>query len=255
MNITWNAEGYRDHFSFVHQYGEDVLSLLDAKEGSFVVDLGCGNGALSAVLAGRGYRVLGLDASEQMLEVAKSAHPDLTFQKADATDFTLEEKADAIFSNAVLHWIDAEKQDQLIANIASNLKTGGQLVFEFGGKGCAEAVHSTLEQCFRQRDLFYPRTFYFPTIGEYAPILERHGLKVTYALLFDRPTVQETEDGLCDWINMFVTAPFEGMDKALKEEILQEAKAQLTDRLYIEGKWVIDYVRIRMKAVKVGEKE
>ena len=251
MNISWNANGYTENFSFVHQYGEDVLSLLDAEQGGYVVDLGCGNGALSRKLAERGYRVLGIDASAEMLAVARKQCPDITFVQQDATEFTLEEKADVIFSNAVFHWIDRDKQEKLIQNIAENLKPGGQLVFEFGGKGCGEAVHSTLEKCFQKRGLSYPRIFYFPSIGEYAPILEKYNLQVRYAVLFDRPTVQSTEDGLVDWINMFVKTPFEGMDAGTKSQILDETRELLQDRLYVDGKWVIDYVRIRMKAVKL----
>lgn len=251
MNIKWDAKGYTDHFSFVHQYGEDVMSLLDVPEGSFVVDLGCGNGALSKKLSEKGFRVLGVDASAEMIATAKEAHPELDFVQGDATGFTLPEQADAIFSNAVFHWIDADSQEKLIENVSGQLKTGGKLVCEFGGKGCAEAVHSGLEAIFRERGLHYPRTFYFPTIGEYTPLLEKYGLRAEYAALFDRPTVQQTEDGLVDWINMFVKKPFEGMNPALKQEILEEAREGLREKLFIDGAWIVDYVRIRIKAGKM----
>ena len=250
MNIIWNAKDYTENFSFVHRYGEDVLSLLDAPEGSLVVDLGCGNGALTEKLREKGYRVLGVDASGDMLSIAGASYPDIRFMQADATEFSLEEKADAVFSNAVFHWIDREKQDRLLRNIADQLKPGGQLVCEFGGKGCAEAVHSTLERCFRKRGFDYPRVFYFPTIGTYASLLEQHGFRVEYATLFDRPTVQKTEDGLIDWINMFVTKPFEGVDAGTKREILEETRDALRERLFVDGQWIIDYVRIRIKARK-----
>ena len=253
MNITWNAGDYTDHFSFVHRYGEDVLSLLDAAPGSFVVDLGCGNGALTQKLAARGYRVLGVDASPDMLEKARSLHPDLRFEQGDATHLSLNTPADAIFSNAVIHWIDANKQPQLAAGIAGALVPGGQLVCEFGGYGCAEHVHASLERAFARRGLVYPRTFYFPTIGQYAPILESAGLRVTHALLFDRPTPQEGENGLRDWIAMFVKTPFEGMADALREAIVAEAEAELADVLrQRDGTWIIDYVRIRLRAVKAA---
>lgn len=251
MNIKWNAKDYTDHFSFVHQYGEDVMGLLDIPQESFVVDLGCGNGALSRKLNDRGFRVLGVDASAEMIMTAKAAHPDLNFIQGDATGFILSEKADAIFSNAVFHWIDADRQEALIENVSEQLKTGGLLVCEFGGKGCAEAVHSGLEAIFQEHQLHYPRTFYFPTIGEYAPLLERYGLRVEYAVLFDRPTVQQTEDGLIDWINMFVKKPFEGMEPTLKQEILDEARERLRGKLFLDGAWVVDYVRIRIKARKL----
>ncbi len=252
MNITWDADGYKERFSFVPRYGEDVMNLLTVKEGSRVIDLGCGNGVLSKTLSEKGYAVTGVDASESMIALARKTYPQLRFLVSDAMEFQLEEKADAIFSNAVFHWIDGKNQDRLVGNVAAQLKPGGELVCEFGGYGCAEAVHSTLEKCFEERGLQYPRTFYFPTIGEYAPILERHGLRVEYALLFDRPTVQQSEDGLTDWINMFVKAPFEGMEPDLKESILQEANVKLESVLHRNGKWIIDYVRIRFRARKTA---
>lgn len=251
MNIKWNAQNYKENFSFVPQYGEDVMNLLTVPKGSRVVDLGCGNGTLTKKLAGKGYLVTGIDASGDMVSLAKAEYPELTFLQGDALSFQLPEPADAIFSNAVFHWIDAGKQEAMIANIAGQLRAGGELVCEFGGQGCAEAVHSTLEQCFRKRGLVYPRTFYFPTIGQYAPLLERHGLRVETALLFDRPTPQRPGQSVTDWINMFVTKPFEGMDGAAKAEILSEAERTLQDQLFIGGTWYIDYVRIRIRARKI----
>ena len=223
MNIDWNAKGYQKDFAFVPKYGEAVLDLIDAAPGALAVDLGCGNGGLTGKLIERGYRVVGVDASAPMLALAKERYPDTTFLQADACTFQLPEQADVIFSNAVLHWIDAAKQNELIANIASQLKPGGQLVCEFGGKGCAETVHAALEKIFAAHGLTYRRTFYFPTVGEYAPMLERHGLQVRAALLFDRPTPQQTEDGLADWIRMFDKAPFAGVSEELQETIIREA--------------------------------
>lgn len=251
MNIQWDTKGYTDNFSFVHKYGEDVLELIDAKAGSFVVDLGCGNGALTEKLAERGFRTLGVDASADMVRTAKSLHPELDFKAADALELELSEKADVIFSNAVFHWIDGDKQERLIENISNQLKKGGQLVCEFGGKGCAEAVHSTLEKNFAKRGLVYPRTFYFPSIGEYAPMLEKFGLRVEYAILFDRPTEQQTENGLEDWIRMFVKTPFENMDTEIRDTIIHETVEMLRPTLYHHGKWFVDYVRIRIRARRV----
>lgn len=251
-NIDWNASNYKDKFSFVPAYGEALLELLAKPEGSRVVDLGCGNGMLTGKLAERGYRVLGVDDSEDMLAKARADYPELEFCRGNALDFTLEEKADVIFSNAVFHWIDGSRQQEMLCNIYDQLKEGGELVCEFGGAGCAEQVHSALEQGFRERGLDYPRVFYFPTIGQYAPLLEKAGFRIEYASLFDRPTVQAGDDGLADWIRMFVKKPFEGMDEKLQEEIIREAVNRLENRLYQDGKWIVDYVRIRFRAVKAA---
>lgn len=251
MNIKWNSQNYKDSFSFVPQYGEDVMGLITKAPGCTAIDLGCGNGTLTKKLADKGYLVSGIDASEDMLALAHAEYPELTFTYGDAVTFLLSEPVDLIFSNAVFHWVDGEKQDQMIENISHQLKPGGELVCEFGGFGCGEAVHSTLEKCFQKRGLTYPRTFYFPTVGEYAPILEKHSLRVEVALLFDRPTPQKGTDGLIDWINMFVKVPFEGMSTELKAEILEETRDILKSTLCHDDVWYIDYVRIRLRARKV----
>lgn len=162
--------------------------------------------------------------------------------------FQLSQKADAIFSNAVFHWIDERDQRNLLANLAAQLKPGGILVCEFGGKGCAEAVHSALENSFARWGLTYPRTFFFPTIGEYAPLLEEQGFRVDFALLFDRPTVQQSPQGLENWIRTFVKEPFSQIPASLKDEIIYETVDSLEDRLCQNGRWFVDYVRLRIKA-------
>ena len=70
MKKEWDEENYTEKFQFVYQYGESLLSLVTARSGSFVVDLGCGNGALTQKLAEK-YEVLGIDASPDMLAKAK----------------------------------------------------------------------------------------------------------------------------------------------------------------------------------------
>ncbi len=249
MNIKWNPSEYKKGFSFVHEYGEDVLKLFSLPKGSFVCDLGCGRGELTSKLRAEGYEAVGLDASEDMIKAARAAFPDIEFISGNGLDFTLPEKADGIFSNAVFHWIDGNLQDRLLENISSNLRTGGELVCEFGGRGCAEKVHSALRKIFEEKGLSYAYEFYFPTIGEYAPLLEKNGLRVVYASLFDRPTPQK--QGLRGWIEMFDKKPFEGIDTETKEVIIKEAEEILKPELFSEGVWIVDYVRIRLKAVKI----
>lgn len=250
MNIYWDAEKYKQNFGFVHQYGNAVLELLDITPSMSVLDLGCGNGALTAKLQELGTVPLGMDASVQQLEQARILYPQLTFIRGDATDFALETPVDAVFSNAVFHWIDREKQPQMLACIANALKPGGQLVFEMGGHGNNALVHGALEAAFSKRGLAYKMPFYFPSVGEYTPMLEDAGLLVSHGLLFDRPTPLKGEDGLVNWMEMFLKKTFEGMQPELAKELRKEAAESLRPALYRDGTWYCDYVRLRCRAVK-----
>lgn len=119
------------------------MGLLTVAPGSAVVDLGCANGTLTKKLAERGHRVSSVDTSTEMIARARTEYPEISFAQADAREFALLRSADAVF-----HWIDAADQDAMLRNIAAQLRPGGELVCEFGGYGCAEAVHSALETCF-----------------------------------------------------------------------------------------------------------
>lgn len=250
MNIKWDAQTYTDNFSFVHEYGTDVIKLIERDRTLSVLDLGCGNGALTKTLSDLGMNVIGMDASEQLLKVARENYPNLTFIQGDATEFELPEKVDAVFSNAVFHWIPKEKQMQMLEHIYRVLNQGGQLVFEFGGNGNNAQIHNALEQEFCARGKIYHMPFYFPTIGEYAAVLEQVGFKVTYTVLFDRITKLNGKDGLADWIKMFIKTPFEGIKREEQEAIIKQAVLRLKKKLYQDGVWYADYVRIRGKAIK-----
>ena len=252
MNIKWDADKYTADFSFVHQYGESVLELIDAGEGSSVLDLGCGNGALTKALREKGYRARGLDASKELLEIARGKYLDIEFVQGDATDFTLDKPVDAVFSNAVFHWIGRERQRDMLQCVYDALKKDGQFIFEFGGYGCGERIHSAAAAVFSEYGYRYEMPFYFPTIGEYAALLEDTGFRVKYAVLFNRPTELKGQDGLKDWIKMFLKTPFSAVETEQKREALIDKTVEaLRNDLYTGGKWYADYVRLRMKAVRL----
>ena len=252
MNIKWDANKYTEDFSFVHQYGNSVIELIDADKGSSVLDLGCGNGALTKTLQDKGYFVTGMDASKELLDIAKEKYPGIDFMQGDATDFTLPKLVDVVFSNAVFHWINKDKQQNMLKCVYNVLNKNGQFVFEFGGYGNNQKIHSALARIFSEYGYCYEMPFYFPTIGEYASMLESAGFGVQYAILFDRQTELKGENGLKDWINMFVKTPFSIVKmEQEKAEIVDKAVEVLRNDLLMSGKWYADYVRIRMKAVRL----
>lgn len=252
MNMAWDAEKYTNDFAFVHHYGHSVMELIDAGKGSSVLDLGCGNGALTKALHDKGYSAKGLDASRELLDIARNTYPFLEFIQADAIDFTMAEPVDVVFSNAVFHWIHKDRQKDMLKCVYNALRQNGQFVFEFGGYGNNQFIHQALAEIFSKYDYCYEMPFYFPTIGEYTSLLENMGFLVKYAVLFDRLTELKGENGLREWISMFVKTPFSIVkSQHEKEIILNEADKMLRNNLYIHGKWYADYVRLRIKAIRV----
>lgn len=252
MNIQWDAEKYGSDFSFVQQYGGGAAELVDPVPGGTLLDLGCGNGALTALLRDRGFRVMGLEASPEQLALARRSWPDIPFFQGDAADFSLPEPVDAVFSNAVFHWIDAARQPDLLACVHRALKPGGQFVFEFGGAGNNRLIHGALAETFARRGLPYRNPFYFPTVGEYAGRLEAAGFQVRYAVLFDRPTRLTGERGLEEWMDMFLKTPLSAFEtEAERRAVLRETAEALREELFREGAWYADYVRLRMKAIRL----
>ena len=249
-NIKWDADGYADHFSFVAEYGSSLMGMIDVREGMTCLDLGCGNGSLTARLRDAGLEVTGMDDSPDQIERARRDHPDIEFVRGDACDFTLERPVDVVFSNAALHWIDGDRQPDMLACIYRALKPGGQFVFELGGRGNNALIHGALRRTFARRGREYTLPFYFPSIGEYASLMEAAGFEVRTALLFDRRTRLPGEDGLRDWVRMFVKRPFEEVPEPESEQIIDEAAEELRPTLYQDGSWYADYVRLRCKALR-----
>jgi SAM-dependent methyltransferase len=232
---AWNADLYQDRHSFVFQYGADLLPLLDAKPGERILDVGCGTGQLTARIAASGAAVTAIDSSAEMVEKARANCPGAELLLADIQSFTPPCGFDAVFSNAVLHWVnDAEAA---VRNISSALVAGGWFVAEFGGHGNCRTL---LEKG------GLPNPWYFPTIPEYTSILQRHGLETRQALLFDRPTqLDDPVRGLRNWLGMF------GRHWDLKEPDLSLLEEKLKPHLHYDGFWHIGYRRIRIVAVKL----
>src|SRR5260221_6945847 len=121
----WNAGLYEDKHSFVWEYGKALLDLLAARSGERILDLGCGTGHLTDRIAAAGAEVVGIDSSPAMVEQARRSYPPLRFEVGDARDFSFPEPFDAVFSNAVLHWIT--EPERVLACVQRALRPGGPL--------------------------------------------------------------------------------------------------------------------------------
>jgi trans-aconitate methyltransferase len=243
----WNTSTYDDAHSFVYEYGEDVVDLLDPQAGKRILDLGCGTGHLTDQIAEAGATVVGLDQSAQMIEAARERYSDCEFVHADARDFSFEDPFDAVFSNAALHWI--ENQDAVLESVGDALRPGGRLVAELGGHGNIAAIVSATHAELAARGYETPMPWYFPTIGEYASRLESHGFEVQYATLFDRPTELDGEDGLATWLEGFGDSLLAGLPEADQEVVIEGVEDRLREEYFADGSWTADYRRLRVVAV------
>lgn len=250
MNIDWKTDEYGKKFSFVGEYGKALVSLLSTGKGARVLDLGCGRGELTAYLRSLGYDAEGMDASESQLEEAKRLFPEIKFFRGDITEFSTDRLYDAVFSNAVLHWIDAEKQKIALANVCRALKRGGEFVAEMGGKGNAEIIHSALKEEILERGGEYRHAFFFSDEKEYGDLLKECGFEVKYIARFDRPTPLCGQDGIADWIEMFAAYELSALNEKDRRDCALAAQERCANKLLSPSGWTADYVRLRFKAVK-----
>lgn len=248
----WDTSLYDGKHSFVWKYGEGVIELLAPRPGERILDLGCGTGHLTSLIAAAGASIIGVDKSPRMIESARRSYPDLEFVESDATSLGFDSKFDAVFSNATIHWI--KDQRALASAIWRALKPGGRFVAEFGGKGNLRAVRESLKRAITKIGHQVTNGAlerYYPSIGEYASLLESAGFRVTHAVHFERPTKLENgERGLGDWLATFADNVIEPLTPPERELVIQDVESQLRNELFRDGSWFADYRRIRIIAIK-----
>ena len=242
---SWSAEGYARNARFVADLGQPVLELLAPQPGERILDLGCGDGALTARLAAAGAEVVGADASAELVAAARALGLDARIADGQALAFDAE--FDAVFSNAALHWM--RNADAVIGGVRRALKPGGRFVGEFGGHGNVAAIVTALVAALNARGLDGAARvpWFFPTPAEYAAKLEAQGFRVDTIGLVPRPTPLPT--GMRGWLDTFANPLLDGIGGPARAEILDEVEALLAPSLRDQsGNWSADYVRLRFAA-------
>jgi SAM-dependent methyltransferase len=146
---TWDPVMYARNARFVSDLGSPVLELLAPLPGERILDLGCGDGVLTRRLADLQCEVVAVDSSAPQIEAARKLGLDARVMDAEALPF--QEEFDAVFSNAVLHWI--RHADPMIAAVYRSLRRGGRFVAECGGHGCVHKVRTALVQALVRRGI------------------------------------------------------------------------------------------------------
>lgn len=244
---TWSADSYDRNARFVSDLGGEILSWLAPAPGMRVLDVGCGDGALTRRIADAGAEVVGIDISDSLLDAARARGLDVRAMSVIDMDFSAD--FDAVFSNAVLHWV--KEPAQAIARMRAALRPEGRLVAEFGGHGNVAAIVTAMRAAARIHggDPSLAAPWFYPTPDAYGALLDAGGFRVRRIALFPRPTPLPT--GLSGWLSTFrgpFFAQFGDRADAVKADVEDLLRSVLCDA---SGNWTADYVRLRVEAIAV----
>jgi SAM-dependent methyltransferase len=242
---SWDPERYARNARFVSDLGAPVVELLAPQPGERVLDLGCGDGALTAELVARGCPVVGVDGSAEQIAAARARGLDA--RVADGQSLAFESEFDAVFSNAALHWM--KRPDAVIDGVARALRPGGRFVGEFGGQGCVAKIVAALDRALARRglDAASLNPWYFPSAEEYRKRLEARGFEVRSIALFPRPTPLPGD--VTGWLETFAESFTRALAAGERRPFLAEVRDALRPELVDpSGVWVADYVRLRFSA-------
>jgi len=243
---NWDTNKYTKHASFVSTLGMPVVDLLAPQKGEKILDLGCGEGTLALELEKYGAVITAVDLNEEMVE--KSRTKGLDAHIMSVTELIYQEKFDAVFSNAVLHWVRDSKL--AVQNIYKSLKYGGRFVAEFGGYGNVYQIISAMREVFDKHKEYgkFDDFWFFPTLKEYQSILEAQGFEVKYIELIPRPT---PIDDISNWLDIFANGIIANLNDNQKIQFKKETRDILKDKIYTQKDgWVADYIRLRVFAIK-----
>ncbi len=241
----WNAERYARNARFVAELGEPVVDWLDPRPDERVLDLGCGDGALTASIVARGAEVVGADSAASLVAVARARGIDARL--LDAYSLPFHREFDAAFSNAALHWM--RKPDLALAGVRRALRPRGRFVGELGAHGNVAAISTAILAVLRAHGIDGEARWpwYFPTPAEYAERLETHGFLVQRMELIPRPTPLPA--GMLGWLDTFANPFLAGVRDDERPAMLEEMVSLLAPSLRGRaGAWTADYVRLRFAA-------
>lgn len=252
QSTTWNPTSYAKNARFVSDLGEPLLAVLDAKPGETILDLGCGDGALTEKIAATGCQVYGCDASAAQLQAARQRGIESFVM--DGQQLGLKRRFDAVFTNAALHWM--KQAEKVIAGVAAALKPGGRFVGEFGGQGNVETIRQALHAALRRRNIdpWTVDPWFYAAPQEYTELLNRYGFAVSYIELIPRPT--NLPGDILGWLEVFAQPFSKAVTESSRKEFLDEVRRELEPTLRApDGSWYADYVRLRFKATQLAAAE
>ncbi|THW93856.1 S-adenosyl-L-methionine-dependent methyltransferase [Aureobasidium pullulans] len=273
-NDKWSSEAYSKAAGFVPKLTTTVLSYLSPEPTDKILDIGCGDGPLTAQIAAsltEGH-ILGLDASSSFINTAQEKHTssNCTFKLQDCRRIAQCAEAvdgswDKVFSNAALHWIlrESSTRNAVFKDVHAALKPGGTFVFEMGGKGNVEAVHSTILSVlvangFPISTAREASPWFFPSDTWMTQQLQKSGFEVEKCYLEYRPTKctaksADGSGGLEGWIKLMGAEMLAVVEESKRQDIVKQVCDILETVVTREedGSQWLNYVRLRAVARKI----
>jgi len=257
---NWNAADYAGNSSAQLQWAEELIARLALKGSESVLDIGCGDGKVSALMARavRNGHVVGIDSSESMIGLAgeqfpPTSHPNLSFRLMDAMEIRFSEKFDVAFSNATLHWVN--DQTAVLRGVRSCLKPGGRILFQMGGRGNAAEIFDIMGQAIlspRWRGYFEgfepPYRFHGPE--EYEGWLSACGYCRIRAELIPKDMQHEGTEGLAGWLRTTWFPYTDRLPADLRDIFLDEVIRTFTASHPVDalGRTHVKMVRLEVEA-------
>ena len=259
----WNAAEYAANSAVQHSWARELIAKLKLRGDEHILDVGCGDGKVTAELARAVPRgsVLGVDASAEMIGFAqktflKSRNSNLKFQIADARKISTKTKFDLVFSNAALHWVD--DHEKFLRGAASVLKTGGRLVVSCGGKGNAHDVFLALRpemRLKRWRDFFrgMPLPYFFYAPGDYEKWLPKFGFRIHTLQLAPKDASYAGAEGFATWLRTTWLPFVQRVPENLREEFIAAVAQRYLAKHPpdADGNVPVRMVRLEIDAIKV----
>jgi len=210
ISYTWDANDYADHSKAQQKWARELLSKLALKGNESLLDIGCGDGKITAEIASylKTGSVTGIDSSEAMILLARKkyppdTYPNLVFINQDARNLTFSREFDVVFSNAVLHWVLDHRP--ILKGIYRSLKPCGRVVVQMGGKGNASRVIDVVNDIIKQaewakyfKDFSFPYGFYGP--DEYKPWLLEACFSIQSLEIKPKDMIHKNKEEFKGWI-------------------------------------------------------
>ncbi|PSB04449.1 class I SAM-dependent methyltransferase [Merismopedia glauca] len=260
----WNPEDYQQNSTGQQKLAQDLLEKVKLNGNERILDLGCGDGKITAQIAKcvpQGF-VLGTDFSEEMIEFAKQKFPstdfpNLNFEWRDARDLNYDAQFDLIVSFSCLHWI--KEHLLVLEGIERSLKPSGKAILMFGGKGNAKEIQESANKIVAQprwqqyfQDFVFPYAFY--GVEEYREWLSAVGLKPQRLELVPKDMTHQGKEGLKAWLRTTWMPYTSRIPVELQADFIEDMATQFLSHNPVdaEGLVHVGMVRLEVEAIHRG---